>query len=630
MATRTPAAAPAASGQTANAMRGWIQRFSGGAEGLRLHVILFIALMVVSSLPVILLSVWVQHSALKKEHESVAEKHLIIAKNLSGVFSRYVTDVKEGFLVAVSSAYRGEQNDGYDRFLKSFSFCDVNIIDRSNTIRLSLMQPDHRRQPYPSAETLNKLREIASKEPGKVILTDVIKDRGEPFFFVVMALDGEHIAVGTLTPDYVRKVQKEIAFGERGHSMVVDSKGTVVAHPNPGWEKSAKNASKLSVVRKMMNGITGVSEFYSPPMKADMIAGHTTVPEVGWGVMVPQPIAELENRAGEVKTSAILITLIGMLLAAIISWRLSRFLAKPIVAVDEAAVAVAGGALDTQVPSLPPFSPRELHSLSSAFNEMVDQLRERENKLHQAMNEAVIANRAKSEFLANMSHELRTPLNAIIGFSEIMREQTHGPLGAREYYEYAKDIKTSGQHLVEIINDVLDMSKIEGGLLNPTIGDVDMENVADVCMTMISDRAKQGMVQVVPRLADDLDILRADERMMKQIVLNLLSNAVKFTPEHGTVSLIVEMDPQRGCVISVCDTGIGIEPDMLEQVMQPFVQADTRLERKFEGTGLGLPLVKSMVEIQDGKIEIDSTPGKGTNVIITFPPSRVIYKDQEA
>ncbi|MDA1099781.1 MAG: ATP-binding protein [Proteobacteria bacterium] len=597
------------------------------ATGIRLQFILFMCFLLISALPVVLLSAWDQHNALREEYEAVSEKHLIIAKNLSGVFGRYVKDVKEGFRFAVQYAESGVSNQASSRFLESLSFCDVSILDGANNVLQSLMAIEDGRPPLPTATVIARLREASIGSKGDVIISDIIRDRDQPRFFVVMALAGSRIAVGTLTTDYVRTVQRQIAFGERGHSMVVDAKGVVVAHPNKTWEETSKNAAKLSVVGAMMRGETGVSEFYSPPMKADMIAGHTAVPGVGWGVMVPQPVAELEHHANIVKRSGILITVIGIVFASIFSWWLSRFLSRPIVAIDDAAVAVTSGALQTQVAKLPKGSPRELHSLSLAFNTMVRQLREREERLHIAMNEAVAANQAKTEFLANMSHELRTPLNAVIGFSEMMKEETFGPIGAPKYVDYAAEIHNSGLHLMDVINDVLDMSKIEAGQLEPTFSEIDMSAIAETCISFTSERARKGHVILEANVRDGLPKMIADDRMMKQIILNLLSNAIKFTPQDGKVELFIDIDAQRRCVVKVRDNGIGIDPAKLSIVMRPFGQIDAELNRKYEGTGLGLPLVNSMVGMHGGTLEIDTALGQGTTVTITLPAERVVEDD---
>lgn len=234
------------------------------------------------------------------------------------------------------------------------------------------------------------------------------------------------------------------------------------------------------------------------------------------------------------------------------------------------------------------------------------------------------ANRAKSEFLANMSHELRTPLNAINGFSEIMCKQMFGPLGDARYIEYARDINESGSHLLGLINDILDLSKIEAGMFELKEEAVDVAQVVSACRRIIRERAKEAGLTLATRLKGGLPRLWSDKRAVKQIVLNLLSNAVKFTPAGGKVTLQVEID-EDGCFsLIVSDTGIGISADDIPKVFTPFSQVDSSLSREHDGTGLGLPLTNSLVELHGGMIELESELGNGTIVTVRLPAERVL------
>jgi len=228
---------------------------------------------------------------------------------------------------------------------------------------------------------------------------------------------------------------------------------------------------------------------------------------------------------------------------------------------------------------------------------MVSGLEQREAGLLAAKEEAESANKSKSEFLANISHELRTPLNAVIGFSDLMRNEIHGPLGAKQYADYLNDIHGSGTHLLDIINDVLDMSKVEAGRMEIDETEIDIHATLLSCIRMTSERATVGGVNIEYALPDDLPFLHADGRLVRQIVLNLLTNAIKFTGNGGEVALGVEIDADGCCAIRVADSGIGIAPEYLDSIMQPFVQVDSGMDRKYEGTGLGLSLVKSMAEL---------------------------------
>jgi|GEM_PF-2276050 len=246
----------------------------------------------------------------------------------------------------------------------------------------------------------------------------------------------------------------------------------------------------------------------------------------------------------------------------------------------------------------------------------------REAVLTEARQQAELANRAKSEFLANMSHELRTPLNAIIGFSEMIRDGAFGPVGSAKYIEYAGDIRESGAHLLELINDILDLSKVEAGeiALNEEI--VDLGRAARACVRLVGARAQANDLALEVDISDELPHLFADERKVKQIFINLLSNAIKFTEPGGRVSLRISVRADRAVEVVVADTGIGIAPQDIDQVMKPFFQVDSRLARKYEGTGLGLPLCKSLVALHGGSLKLESEVGVGTSVWIVFPATR--------
>ncbi len=227
------------------------------------------------------------------------------------------------------------------------------------------------------------------------------------------------------------------------------------------------------------------------------------------------------------------------------------------------------------------------------------------------------ANRTKSEFLANMSHELRTPLNAIIGFSEIMESGMFGPLGADKYHEYCQDIRDSGNYLLEVINDILDMSKIEAGRARLDLEELDLEEILSEAMRVLAARAQEKRLLLDLEAAPTIK-LRADRRALKQIVLNLLSNAVKFTPEGGRI--VVRSRATAGsATIAIEDNGIGIPKDALRNLGKPFEQVESQLTKRHKGSGLGLAIAKSLVELHGGAIRIRSTPGVGTIVLLRLP-----------
>ena len=256
-------------------------------------------------------------------------------------------------------------------------------------------------------------------------------------------------------------------------------------------------------------------------------------------------------------------------------------------------------------------------SLRFERTEMVD-------KLSAARDAAEQANEAKSLFLANMSHELRTPLNAIMGFSEMIELGILGKEKSARQIEYAKLIHGSGAHLLDLINDLLDVSKAEAGKLELYEEELDLGELVGTCLRLLAPAADKAKVHLEGPASKQTFKLNADDRKLRQILINLLSNAMKFTPEGGSVSITYAGNPDGGVTISVADSGIGMTPEQLEKVMHPFVQIEQGYDSNVQGTGLGLPLSKTLTELHGGGLEMRSSPGKGTTAIVHLPAERLI------
>ena len=260
-------------------------------------------------------------------------------------------------------------------------------------------------------------------------------------------------------------------------------------------------------------------------------------------------------------------------------------------------------------------------ALETQVWERTNALRVKMNELEEARVDAVAANQAKSRFLASMSHELRTPLNAILGFSELIEREIYGAVGDRRYTEYARLIHLSGSHLLSLIRDVLDLSKIEAGKMELHPEALNVAGIVGEAQDLVGAKSKLAN-RIELEVDADLPLLLADRRAVVQMTVNLLSNAIKFTPPPGVIVLAATANEDGGLSIEVRDSGVGIAKTDIPRALSAFGQIDSELARKHEGTGLGLPIVASLMEMHGGRLELESEPGKGTIARLIFPAER--------
>ncbi|MGZ0189088.1 MAG: sensor histidine kinase, partial [Alphaproteobacteria bacterium] len=404
------------------------------------------------------------------------------------------------------------------------------------------------------------------------ILPGQLDASGRPTLFVTIAISATEAAIAALDPKFVAELGETVAFGERGHAVIVDQKGQALAHPLPEWRTKMRNISKLKPVKAILQGKNGVTEFHSPALHEGMIVGYSVSEMTGWGTMVVQPIAELRASAGNFFLAALTVVIpLTLAFAVVGGWFTARLLARPIERVADAARRFGAGDQSARAAEPTYLRLSETVELSLCFNAMADAVRIHEETLRDSLVQAQVADRAKTAFLANMSHELRTPLNAVIGFSEMMETEMLGPVTNWKYKEYVSDIAKSGRHLLSLINDVLDLSMVEANRLSICFEEVDVAETLKLACLQIEPQAEARDLHLKISKPESNQMIEADQRRIVQILLNLLSNAVRFTPKGGEVSLSAQLvgDIMRFVIL---DTGIGMSTDQIDLAVQPFGQ----------------------------------------------------------
>ncbi len=421
---------------------------------------MFAGFFVVAAVPILAFSVWVQQAALSSEVEAVKEKHLLVAANLTRAISRYLTDVEAGFHMAALHATAEQSSispQEIEHFLEGLHIHAIKVLAADGKTA-SEIKTRHVEGPleHISAENIVDLApefKRAGETPGRVIFSNLMRDgSGDPGIFIIMAFAEGGAAIGILDMSYVVSIQESISFGVRGHAAIVDATGRVMAHPIAAWREEMKDISFLEPVKQMMAEKTGVAQFYTPAMQADMIAGYTFVPGVGWGVMVPQPFEELEARAASVQHIATMIALGSLLVVGFLSWWLVWFLSRPIQAVAGAAGEIATGEHSARVPEINRFAPEELQTLRNSFNRMGSEVGIKTAQLSKTITtlEREIAGRKKTEQALGERDEhilaiMETILDAIITMDSRGRILTFNP-AAEKIFGYT-NAEAVGQNI---------------------------------------------------------------------------------------------------------------------------------------------------------------------------------------
>ena len=619
--------------------------------------ILLTSIVLTSLIPISILGYKLYDMAWDNAWREITEKHQLLAENLSPSVSMYITDRKQILqaLAAELSALPAVKSSKPPKTLiRSIlgsvrGFHSISWINLNGEILFSQFSEIY----HPHFDVnISKNETFLAAKKGQWKISNLITSpiSGEPALLMAQPIVDQDdqitsVLVAELDTVVLEELRKKIKFGIGGHSAFVDEKGHAIAHPNPDWAAEAKDLSHINVVKNMMAGKTGVTEFYSPFIKENMVVGYTSVPELGWGIMVPQPKSEVEKQVNDLLYTQLQWGLLGLTIALFLGLLLSRWITKPINTLLTGTKDLLASQFQQELPKLSHYAPREIQKLSDALttlqqavnnshseinklNESLQQkvedatrqLRNANKQLEVVAHEAEQASRAKSSFLANMSHELRTPMNAIIGYGELLEEDAKES-NAVELIPDIQKILRAGKHLLTLISDILDLSKIEAGKMEMHVETFALRALIHDIEQTIEPLADSNHNEFEIIYNEDLGEMTSDITKVKQILFNLLSNAFKFTRD-GKVTLQISncmVGDKEMFKFTVEDTGIGMSEDQIQNLFMEFSQADTSTTRKYGGTGLGLAISRFFCHMMYGDINVSSTPGKGSKFTVTLP-----------
>lgn len=591
---------------------------------MKLRTLIFAALVLVSVLPVGILALWQHRNAIDSEFSVVENQHKVIAQNLVIALERYAVDLGSAFRLATENLQHPHQIVGLEPHLAELRFRHVCEIDaRGNIVnkQCALTCPQIEQFPGTLLVALSDTTRMAAARPGDTYFSPVVRNpAGRPAIYLVKKLENGNTAIGEVATDYFIELQQAVAFGVKGHAAIFDHTGHVIAHPREDWAQAIRDLSDISVVQMMMNGESGVTRFYSPAAEADMVAGFNVVKGPGWGVMVPQPQAEVFLHANQISRAALTIAIIGLFVAGFLGWWVAGMLSRPMRLLADAAQRVARGELAERVELPERLRPLEILRLQNTFNQMIDDVGRKNTVLVNLAHEAVISSNHKSAFISSMNHELRTPMNAVLGFAQMLELNQQEPLTDSQKTA-VEHILRNGNHLLELIDQMMDLNKIEVGTLPLNMEQIPARDVFDETLYLIRARANHDEIEIIDEtVGQKLPLLWTDSTRLIQVLLNLMSNAVKYNRKGGHVKLSCETLPGKMLRIKVTDNGLGIPAELQGRLFTPFERLGHELGQ-IDGTGIGLSISRQIVEMLEGEIGFESEYDSGSCFWVDIPLS---------
>lgn len=569
----------------------------------------------------IILQFWNFKTLLGNEFQRTEEKHLVIAENLSLSLSRYITDVSKVFVfVAKKMGEQPQANlDPEFDILSSLNVVSVAALspDSSNVVRW--LGPA---KTLPSAEAIKQIKTGTNQSLGGVQVSGITLVDESRYFILGYNLPDGRTVVGYLDPKYIKEVQSAISFGDLGHSAIFDQFGRTVAHPLKKAEAEMIDMSKLSAVKRMLNGETGVDLFFSPAMKLDMVAGISFVPETKWPVMVPQPTRELEATVNSSLSQSYLLASLMAIILGIAGWYLARRIVKPVTQFTAVSNELAGGDYNVKLPQTERSS-LEMWQLNESLKRMVSRISDSDLRLRSALKVEKENSKKKDDFLVVAGHELRTPLNGITGMLSVCEEGTTDP----ELKDNLAVARKSSDQLRTLLNDMISYADGTSENTNPEVSTFHLgREMHDLAKLFRRQATEAGLEFSVENVGKDDGNIVTDRVRLVQATSKLLENAIKFT-SSGQISLSYvlsapDTDGHAELNVSVKDTGIGIDASKIEHIFAPFSQLDSSYSRKHSGLGIGLAVARSLIEKLGGRIECSSKKGEGSVFTIRVPVVR--------